>query len=126
MGALGMAVATGESSVLFERGKGVRFRWTLRPLRPRELFIPVKDISQLEISRVESSSNDGHGARSTRVHYELHVVTQEGKAVALESFSLQAQAKLRQAQIEAVLRLPAKVRAPRKRAATRKKSKASV
>ena len=75
LGALGAASATGDASVLFERGKGVRFRWRLMPLRQRELFIPAKDIAGLEILRSEYHSKDSHGFSSTSYRYRLIVVT---------------------------------------------------
>lgn len=104
VGALGIALATGQSSVLFKRSKGVRFRWKLGMMRPRELFVPAQDIAQVELSRHEHHTRDKHGFSDTTVHYQLHVVTTAGKAIAFESFSLHAQAKIRQQQIEDVLR----------------------
>lgn len=118
LGTLGMALATAESSALFERGKGIRFRWKFGPMRPRELFIPAKDISGFEVSSSEHHSQDRNGFSTTRITYELHVVTKAGKAVAFESFPLHAQAKLRQEQVETVMR-PARAKAPRKKARAR-------
>jgi hypothetical protein len=118
LGTLGMAVATSEASALFERGKGVRFRWKFGPMRPRELFIPTKDISGFEISRSEHHSQERNGFSSTHVTYELHLVTKTGKAVAFESFPLQAQAQLRKEQVEAMMR-PVKTKAPRKKVRAR-------
>jgi hypothetical protein len=103
VGALGLALATANTSVLFERDKGVRFRWKVAAMRQRELFIPAKDIAGIDISRGEHPAKDSDGFTTTRYHYALHVVTKEGKAVAFESFSLQTQARLRKEQIEAVL-----------------------
>ncbi len=124
IGTLGVALATAESSALFERGKGIRFRWKLGPMRRRELFIPEKDIAGFEVSHSVHHSENRNGFSSTHVTYELHVVTKAGKAVAFESFPLQAQAKLRQEQVEAVMR-PAQAKAPRKKAAARKTARAS-
>lgn len=104
MGTLGLAFATANASVLFERGKGVRFRWKLATRPQKELFIPVKDIAGVDISRGEHPVKDSSGFHSTAYHYGLHVVTTEGKAVQFEAFSLQTQAQLRKQQIEAVLR----------------------
>jgi hypothetical protein len=120
IGALGVAIATGEASVLFERKKGVRFRWKLGPLPQRELFVPAKEIAEIELSRTVRHSEDRHGFSTTSVHYQLHVVTTSGKAVAFESFPLQAQAKLRQTQIERVMRPTRKTAGARKPAGARK------
>lgn len=107
IGALGVAAATAKTSVLFERDKGVRFRWKVGPMRQREIFIPVKEIAAFEVSRrVHSVSSDKHGfGGSTFTTYRLNVVTKAGKALGVEEFGLQTQAKLRQDAIEAVLRL---------------------
>jgi hypothetical protein len=124
LGTLGVAVATSEVSALFERGKGARFRWKIGPLRPRELFVPAKDIAGFEVSRRVHHSQDHNGFSSTDVTYELHLVTKAGKAVAFESFALGAQAKLRLEQVEALMS-PAKPKAPRKKAAARKTPRAA-
>ncbi|MFL5345910.1 MAG: hypothetical protein ACJ8AT_14060 [Hyalangium sp.] len=123
MGAAGLAFATANASVLFERGKGVRFRWKLATRPQKELFIPVKDIAGIDISRGEHAVKDSSGFTSTRYHYGLHVVTTEGKAVQFESFSLQTQARLRKEQIEAVLR-PVEVERKRGNKPARKKTAA--
>jgi hypothetical protein len=125
MGALGLAFATANASVLFERGKGVRFRWKLATRRERELFIPAKDIAAIDISRSEHDVKDSSGFSSTtHYHYRLHVVTTEGKAVQFESFSLQTQARIRKEQIEAVLRptRPARKTTAAKKTGARKTS----
>jgi hypothetical protein len=104
VGAAGMAAATGTISVLFERGKGVTFRWRLLPLRARELFIPADEIAALDISRTVHSSRDSSGFSTEHFRYQLNVVRKTGQAVPFESFGLHTQARLRKEQIEAVMR----------------------
>ncbi len=112
LGAFGLAVATGKISASFERAKGARFRWTLGPMRERELFIPAKEIKGFEIARVTDHSENSRGRISVQIIYRLNLVTNTGRAVPFETFQLETQAKLRQEQIEAVLR-PVPRRAPK-------------
>jgi hypothetical protein len=107
--ALGAAAASMEISVLFERGKGVRFRWKYPVLEQREIFVPMAEIADFEVVRTEQtirtdSDRRFGGSGSTIVRYELVLVTKAGKALGIEEFSLNTQAKLRQEQIEEVLR----------------------
>lgn len=125
LAALGAAAATAKVSVTIERAKGVRFRWKFGPLGQREAFFPVEQIEALEVSSSSRGvGSDKHGfSTSTVTTYRLNLVTREGKAVGLEEFGLQTQAKLRKEAVEAVLGLgqpvrKEKPRVPRK--ATRK------
>jgi hypothetical protein len=112
LGAFGLAVATGKISASFERGKGARVRWTLGPMRERELFIPAKEIKGFEISCISNHSENSRGRISVQILYRLNLVTSTGRAVPFETFQLETQAKMRQEQVEAVLR-PAPRKAPR-------------
>lgn len=135
VGAAGAAAATGSISVLFERGKGVTFRWRILPLRARELFIPADEIAALDISRTVHTSKDSVGFSTEHFRYQLNVVRKTGEAVPFESFGLHTQARLRKEQIEAVMRpveppvesKPTRTRKkapPRKKAPARKKTSA--
>ena len=66
--------------------------------------VPAKDIAAFEVTRSVHQSQDRNGFSSSHVTYELHLVTKTGKAVGFESFALGAQAKLRQEQVEALMR----------------------
>lgn len=106
LGALGLANATGQASVSFERGKGVRFRWKLGPMRPRELLIPTQDIADFELTFTEQRDTNSRGfSTGTSYTYFLNLVTKAGKAIAVEHFPLRAQAQLRKEQAERVLGL---------------------
>jgi len=105
MAALGLGTAVSKHWVRVTP-EGISLRWRWGPLKERALQLDAAQLAALEVQSVVKTGTDDQGYSHTSVTYRLQAVTRDGKAHAIEEFSLSAQAVLRKQQVERILGRP--------------------
>lgn len=101
--ATGVATAAVQVRVDVTRAR-VRFDWKLGPVLEKSLEVPAADVAGVELRQEVQHHTSEYGFHDrTTVTWQLVLVTRAGRAVAMERFSLELQAKLRKEQVERAL-----------------------
>jgi len=117
MAAAGAVAAVSDVRIQVERGKGIRWNWRPRPAPEREVFLHAREIATFEVkTNVTRTSSEFSFQDHSHTTFSLMVVDKQGKAYAIEEFSLHSQAELRQEQIQKALGTKAKAK-PKKKSA---------